>query len=176
MSANQGQRIFRTSPPGMGVAPILAFKSAISLVGPTKRLVPESAILNRNEFHWFREVCFDHVRLTTALAVFIGVEWDTIEFELPVVFASDIHIGEVTFVQLRIRTTYEKDASNQKRTLRHGNVNIPKMTSPPRGLVGSLEKEEIEHIGESSILYRSSQKLKIFSGTNFWSHMLLKTG
>jgi hypothetical protein len=34
-----------TSPPGSGVAPNLALRLAISTVGPTKRLVPESAIL-----------------------------------------------------------------------------------------------------------------------------------
>jgi hypothetical protein len=38
-----------TSPPGSGVAPNLALRLAISTVGPTKRLVPESAILFRRK-------------------------------------------------------------------------------------------------------------------------------
>ena len=38
-----------TSPPGSGIAPNLALRLAISTVGPTKRLVPESAILFKHK-------------------------------------------------------------------------------------------------------------------------------
>ena len=108
-SAGRTQRTFRTSPPGMGVAPIFEFKSAISLVGPTKRLVPVSAILNRNDLNRGK-TWLDSLRLTTALAIFAGADWDAIEFELPVIFPGDVDVGEVTFVQLRIRTTCENKA------------------------------------------------------------------